>query len=301
MDSGMDSGTGRPGYGRWLILGAIAVAFVAVPLALSGSSEPEPSGRPSPVRSPRGEPEPQATPPSQSPGSTTVVEPAGPPLEADGVYRWLWADPADIRFVWRDEADQPYAQLEAARKALEADGQPVVAITNGGIHRPDLVPSGLYIEDGEEQVGLNQGSGSGNFFLKPNGVFWLGEGRGQVETTEEFAAAPAGGRSIEQAIQSGPLLVIDSEINQAFSPDSTSTYRRNAVAVDDGGRVLLIMADRPVTLWAMAERCRQLGATDALYLDGTISRFEYVAGGRSIFPNIPLAAMIAVVDRGDRD
>ena len=60
------------------------------------------------------------------------------------------------------------------------------------------------------------------------------------------------------------------------------------------------MADRPVTLWEFATRCRELGAVNALYLDGTLSRLEYLAGtdGRPIFPNLPVATMIAVVAPG---
>ncbi len=247
---------------------------------------------------------------AEEPPPTTVAQPpntdrpsTGPPtpaVEDEDGFRWLWADPDDIRFLWRDETGTPYGQLEAARAAVEADGEQVMAITNGGIHRPGLIPSGLYVENGAELRSLNRSSGSGNFFLKPNGVFWVDGGRAGVDTTEAFADR-SGTTTVNGAVQSGPMLVIDSAINSAFSETSTSTHRRNAVGVDAAGRVLLIMADRPVTLWAMATRCLELGAVDALYLDGTLSRLETPAEGRPIFPNIPVASMIAVVTRTGTD
>ncbi len=236
---------------------------------------------------------PTATSDAASPRS---VETRGQPvIERDGTYRWLWADPMDIRFLWRDDSGDPYGQLQAARAALEQRGERVVAITNGGIYRPGLVPMGLYVEDGVELTALNRASGSGNFFLQPNGVFWAGGGRAGIETTHAYDAA-AVDRMVEIAIQSGPMLVVDSEINGRFSVTSTSTYRRNAAGVDASGRVLLVTADRPVTLWEMATRCRELGAVNALYLDGTLSRLDEAVDGRPIFPNIPVASMIAVVE-----
>ncbi len=233
------------------------------------------------------------------PPATSVEEPDGADLERDGIYRWLWADPADVRVVWQDENGEPYNQLQRARVALEEAGEPVVAIMNGGIYRPDLVPSGLHVENGVELRPLNRDSGSGNFFLQPNGVFWIDGGEAGVDTTDRYANERAGAVTIDYAVQSGPMLLVDSTINDKFSETSTSTFRRNAVGVDADGRVLLIMADRPVTLWEMASRCRELGAVDALYLDGSVSRFEFVADGRSIFFNVPVASMIAVVADGD--
>ncbi len=230
---------------------------------------------------------------SSSTSAVSTTQPVDTPFERDDTYRWLRVDPADIRFVWRGDDGVAYGQLQSARAALENRGEQVLAITNGGIHRPGLIPSGLYVEDGVELTPLNRGSGSGNFFLQPNGVFWIDDGRAGIDTTEAYAVAE---RTVDAAVQSGPMLVIDSQINPAFSESSTSTHRRNAVGVDANGRVLLIMADRAVTLWAMAERCRELGAVDALYLDGTLSRLEHAADGRPIFPNLPVASMIAVVD-----
>lgn len=240
-------------------------------------------------------PAPTAAVPTTAEPATEPGQIANWPFERDDVFRWLWADPADIRLVWRDEAGKPYGQLQAGREALEDRGERVVVITNGGIHRPGLIPSGLYVEGGAELTPLNQGSGSGNFFLKPNGVFWVGDRVAGVDTTVEYAAA-AGGRMVHAAVQSGPMLVIDSVINPVFSEASTSTHRRNAVGVDAEGRVLLILAERAVNLWALADRCRELGAVAALYLDGTLSRLEYAVDGTSIFPNLPVASMIAVVD-----
>jgi uncharacterized protein YigE (DUF2233 family) len=231
--------------------------------------------------------------------TTGAPEPAEvSPIESDDRYRWIWAQPEAIRMVWRDAAQRPYGQLQRARRALEEQGNTVVAITNGGGFSKDNEPLGLFVENGVEQVGINRARGNGNFFLQPNGVFWVGDRRAAVETTEAFMAHYGGsdGPTVDWAVQSGPMLVVDGAINPLFTETSTSVHIRNAVAVDPVGRVLLIRSHGPVTMWELAARCLALGAVDVLYLDGTISRLDPVRQGRPLIPNIPVASMIAVVE-----
>ena len=46
---------------------------------------------------------------------------------------------------------------------------------NAGMFHPDHSPVGLQIIDGTVRNPINTDDGQGNFFLKPNGVFALGE------------------------------------------------------------------------------------------------------------------------------
>ena len=221
------------------------------------------------------------------------------PFERDDSYRWLWADPMAIRMVWANDSGAPYSQLESARRQLEEDGPPVIAIGNGGIFRPGLIPAGLYVEGGTELSPINQNSGEGNFHLHPNGVFAITEAGAMVTTTTAFVArsSPADVPSdIHYAVQSGPMLVVSGEANELFTYQSNSAKIRNAVGISADGRVLLIQSAKPVTMRALADQALKLGATDLLYLDGTLARLEGVTPGKPIGPNIPLATMIAVVD-----
>ena len=294
----------------WLIASATVAGAAIIVLALARNLASQPADSAAPSTTMTGGDDDGASPSTSTETSgpavtssavatdTNAIEPTDVEIEQAGDYRWLRVDPSAIRFLWTDDAGTPYGQLELARRSLEQSGERVVAITNGGIYRPGLTPMGLYVEAGEELTPLNEASGAGNFFLQPNGVFWTGSGEAGVVTTERFAAARSEW-TIEGAVQSGPMLVIDSEINSRFSETSTSTHRRNAVGIDGDGQVLLVIADRPVNLWEMADRCRELGAVNALYLDGTLSRLDSVTPERRIFPNVPVASMIAVVEPAD--
>lgn len=234
---------------------------------------------------------------------STIAEPIetvdNSPFESDDEFFWLRTAPASIRMVWQDEQGVPHGQLERGRRALERSGDDVVAIASGGIHSPGLRPLGLYIENGVELTPLNQAEGSGNFFLQPNGVFLLVNGTAAVETTGQFAerySYNSHPERVDWAVQSGPMLVVDGEANPLFTHSSTSTHIRNAVAVDTEGLVILIRSHGLVTMRQLADRCIELGAVNALYLDGTISRLDWVRDGVSVPLNIPVATMIAVVE-----
>ncbi len=57
---------------------------------------------------------------------------------------------------------------------------------NAGMYHEDLSPVGLYVEEGREQAILQTGGGEGNFFLKPNGVFFVTRaGKSGVLATED--------------------------------------------------------------------------------------------------------------------
>jgi len=221
------------------------------------------------------------------------------PFDSDDEFSWLRTSPASIRMVWRDEQGAAYGQLERGRRALNQLGHDVVAIASGGIYAPGLRPLGLYVENGVEMTPLNLAEGSGNFFLQPNGVFSIVGGVAAIDRTAQFSEWHSNNSNQDQidwALQSGPMLVIDGEANPLFTHSSESTHIRNAVAVDTEGNVVLIRSKGLVTMRQLADRCLELGATDALYLDGTIARLDWVRTGLAVPINIPVATMIAVVE-----
>ena len=176
----------------------------------------------------------------------------------------------ELRLFWQDEAGQRYGSLDAVRDWAETHDYELVAATNAGIFEPGFVPTGLYVEAGEEKQPLNLDDGYGNFFLKPNGVFFFGpDGAGIQEATRFAAQRP----EVAYATQSGPLLVEDGQIHPAFTEGSDNCRLRSGVGVADDGTVHLVISNGAVNFYDFATFFRDtLGSPNALYLDGGISR-----------------------------
>lgn len=186
----------------------------------------------------------------------------------------------DLR-LFLEGPDGVYGSFSAVNGALAAEGKTLGFAMNAGMYHRDLSPVGLYVEDGREVTRLVTRDGPGNFGLLPNGVFCVGDGFAVVES-REFAKA---GRGCRYATQSGPMLVIDGALHPKLIPDSPSVYVRNGVGVSaDGQTAWFAISDRAVNFDTFARMFRDgLGARDALYLDGSISRLYAPELGRSDF------------------
>lgn len=205
--------------------------------------------------------------------------------------------PLEVRLFWRDADGQPFHTFAAVREHLRARGDSLVAATNAGIFEPGYVPTGLYVEEGATLHSLNLDDGEGNFFLKPNGVFLVTDGGPRVIAATEFDALTD---SIRIATQSGPLLVRDGVIHPAFRPASTNCRVRSGVGVRPDGSVVLAISNGALNFDAFARLFRDtLGAPDALYLDGGISKLYAPGLGRE--QDGTFAAILAVVLPGGVD
>ncbi len=150
---------------------------------------------------------------------------------------------------------------------------------NAGMYDPDLAPVGLYIERGRELVPLNTRSGRGNFYLKPNGVFYWGSGAFGISETAAFGRTRP---NVRFATQSGPMLVIDGKLHPAFLPHSRSFHIRNGVGIRDGRRAYFVLSVSRVTFHTFARFFRdQLKCRNALYLDGAVSSLYAPSVGRA--------------------
>ena len=139
-------------------------------------------------------------------------------------------------------------------------------------------PGGALRRDGQEVAPVIASAGPGNFGLLPNGVFCIGDGEARViETRRYLREAPA----CRHATQSGPMLVIDGALHPRFLPDSDSRYVRNGVGSSaDGRTVWFAISEAPVNFHLFARLFRdRLGARQALYFDGNISRLYAPASG----------------------
>ncbi|AGT10483.1 phosphodiester glycosidase family protein [Paracoccus aminophilus] len=192
------------------------------------------------------------------------------------------AQEPDLRLWLNDAQGRTLGSFGAVRGTL-APGEALAFAMNAGMYHPDYKPVGLFKADGATEADLVTAGGGGNFGMLPNGVFCTGGKRPfQVIESRAFAKAEPACRL---ATQSGPMLVIDGKLHPRFLPDSDSRYIRNGVGVSpDGKTAWFAISDRAVTFHEFGRLFRdELGARDALYFDGSISRLYAPELNRSDF------------------
>lgn len=216
-------------------------------------------------------------------------------VNRDGVRYFVWkAKPENVRVVWKDDAGKPFLNLPAAKAYLDGKSEKTLMLMNGGIFEPGGIPSGLLVQNSKELLPVNRRDGEGNFFLKPNGIFFISDKGARVIETGKW---PLGGEKVSYAVQSGPLLLENSKIHPAFNKSSESRLLRNGVGVAGDGMVVFAISDskgeRDPNLYGFAELFLSLGCKDALFLDGNISQMRF--GDDLKKPTGGFGSLIAVV------
>jgi len=203
-----------------------------------------------------------------------------------------------VKTLWKDSAGAPYRSLDEAYRQTGGD---LLALTNAGIYSEGHTPEGLHVEGGVTLSPINLNAGEGNFYWRPNGVFYVaGDGAGIVESGK--FNSPSVREGVREATQSGPLLVIDGEVNQSLKPDSQSLYVRNGIGVKSPGEVYVVISEGEVSLYDFASVFKErLHCRDALYLDGCVSQMYLPARGVHIPEqrrcNKELVGLLGVVKR----
>ncbi|MDH6307635.1 uncharacterized protein YigE (DUF2233 family) [Dysgonomonas sp. PFB1-18] len=181
------------------------------------------------------------------------------------------ADPCsqDLAFYWRDDSGKIIRSIQNLKTYAETKDKKLIFAMNGGMFDSLYTPQGLYIEDCLQLIPLDTASGSGNFYMKPNGVFYITtENKAAVCKTENFE----NGGQVKYATQSGPMLLTGGQIHPQFKEGSSNVHIRNGVGVLPDGKVLFAISVTKVNLYDFAAYFRSQGCTDALYLDGFVSR-----------------------------
>jgi uncharacterized protein YigE (DUF2233 family) len=181
-----------------------------------------------------------------------------------------------------------FGNFETLKNYLKKSGERLVFATNAGIFEPGFAPTGLYMEGGREYVPLNLTDGVGNFYVKPNGIFRVDTTGASIVSADKFTGSADG---IRLATQSGPLLLLNGEINPQFKTNSDSTRIRSGVGVVSPKQIVFAISNDPVAFYEFASLFRdRLGCKDALYLDGSISKFypevTITGGAQSDFAGI---------------
>lgn len=191
-----------------------------------------------------------------------------------------------------DLSGTPYGSFTSLSRSLAAEGKSLVFAMNGGMFDEDLKPIGLYVENGRQQHKVNRRNGSGNFHLKPNGIFYVKGDRAGVLETEAFLRS---GIKPDHATQSGPMLVIDGSIHPKFSESGPSRKRRNGVCVPSESQVVFAISDGLVNFHAFATLFRDgLHCENALFLDGSVSSLfaPELSRGDGFFELGPIIAVV---------
>jgi uncharacterized protein YigE (DUF2233 family) len=223
-------------------------------------------------------------------------------MEHDGalyhLHRINKADLPKLELRWLGDNGKPLSSFDGLRAQLAREGKTIAFATNAGIYGQGK-PRGLTIVNGNEVVPLNLDAGDGNFYLKPNGVFFVDATRGAgVMEAVEYSQS---GLMPRIATQSGPLLLRKGVIHPAFNAGSLNRKQRSGVGVRaSDGQVIFAVCDRDdrvkgrVNFHQFASFFIHLGCKDALFLDGDLSEMlNDPPPGAKFTPNT-FAAMFVV-------
>ena len=192
-----------------------------------------------------------------------------------------------------DLRGRPLRSFVALEQVLGKRAPKVRFAMNAGMFDEDGRAIGLAVAEGQEIKSLNRRvNGGGNFHMQPNGVFLVRkDGRAEVVTTAAYRSSPDN----LIATQSGPMLVLNGQINPRFDADGRSRYVRNGVGVDPEGVPVFVISDTPVSFGRFARLfAGPLGCRNALYFDGSVSSLWDPANGR-MDSSVPIGPMIVAV------
>lgn len=175
----------------------------------------------------------------------------------------------NIEFYWKNEKGENFKNVENLKLWLTKKKKELIFGTNGGMYKKDNSPQGLYIENGKKEMEIDTTKGNGNFYLKPNGIFYISkEKKPGICLTEKFIE----NKNMNFATQSGPMLVIDGNIHPAFQKNSVNLNIRNGIGILPNNEILFAMSKEEINFYEFAEYFKKMGCKNALYLDGFVSR-----------------------------
>ncbi len=175
-----------------------------------------------------------------------------------------------LKLYWKDSTGVTLKSFDNLKKYTVHHNDSLVYAMNAGMYLKDYSPQGLFIENHAIHKKLDTTiTGYGNFYLQPNGVFYLtNDNNAHVTSTSKLKELD----NIIYATQSGPMLVIDGDLHPAFNEGSKNVHIRNAVGILPDGRVLLVLSKEKINFYDLATFFKNIGCKNALYLDGFVSR-----------------------------
>ena len=157
--------------------------------------------------------------------------------------------------------------LDEASFFNSLSGKGVYFAITAGIVDTGCNPAGLLVQDGHEMHPLNMGNGNGNFYLKPNGYLAMDStGTCTIDISEHYKD-----QGYMLAVQSGPMLLTNSQVNPAFDMHSKNKSIRCGVGIYREGRtahLVFIKSLTPVSFYELTALFKdKYKCTDALTLE----------------------------------
>ncbi|WP_375558799.1 phosphodiester glycosidase family protein [Bernardetia sp. OM2101] len=178
-----------------------------------------------------------------------------------------------LDFYWKDSAGKNYENFGILKKSLQKQNKELVFAMNGGMFKRDLSPQGLFIQNEKRLFEIDTvQKGYGNFYMQPNGVFYLTKGNKAVVCTTKDFLKKGTTQNIKYATQSGPMLLIEGKIHSKFGKGSSNLHIRNGVGVLPNGNILFAMSKEEINFYDLAIFFKQKDCKNALYLDGFVSK-----------------------------
>jgi uncharacterized protein YigE (DUF2233 family) len=175
----------------------------------------------------------------------------------------------DLQLYWKNDKGELLENFKNLSSFVESKKQKLLFAMNAGMYKLDQTPQGLYIQQGNLLSPLDTSTGKGNFYLKPNGIFYItADNKPVVCQTTRFKM----NKHINYATQSGPMLVIDGNIHPAFKEGSKNLNIRNGVGILPDNKIIFAMSKKEINFYDFAMYFKNLGCKNALYLDGFVSR-----------------------------
>lgn len=183
----------------------------------------------------------------------------------------------EIRVHLFQKKKQNFFNLMAVCEHLERKNIDPLMITNAGMFNPSREPVGLYIENGKTLYNLDTSKGNPeeNFYLSPNGVFFIDTNNvANIMTTTEFAKKRKQEKPrIKLATQSGPMLVINNTVHPKFTEGSLNKKIRSGVGKISDKKVVFAVTTDESNFFDFALFFKEIfECKDALFLDGAISK-----------------------------
>ena len=199
---------------------------------------------------------------------------------------------SNIKMYWKSDDGNAYKDIK--NFISKSSEKKLLFVTNGGIYTENYTPEGLYIENYKLISELNLRNESGNFYMKPNGVFYIEDGKPKISDSEEFQH----NKNISYAVQSGPLLIKDGEINKEFSDTSKSFKIRSAVGLDNHNKVFFYMSRKEMSFYEFSKYAKDnLKCRELLFLDGTISKMYFSEDNNIPKQKYPFVTIISIEEK----
>lgn len=174
----------------------------------------------------------------------------------------------DIQLYWKNDQGNNYKSIQNLKNDMEAKNLALVFAMNAGMYKKDNSPQGLFIQHKKTVTAIDTGVGVGNFYMKPNGIFYITTNNsGVICNTKDFV-----NNKVKFATQSGPLLICNGQIHPSFNKGSSNLNIRNGVGILPNNQILFAMSKSEINFYDFALYFKKMGCKNALYLDGFVSR-----------------------------